>query len=164
MPDLTVIDGGYDPLHSERLLAQRHFEAFAISLLRSLASGQVSHEVVRQLVFFAGRVSERELPIASVIDAAVSNLHSEAFEQKKVGEIDREMRRISQASLRVVAESMARDTAAKARISRRMEELQSAIEAHVLADEERARSRGWSYLRKLAETVRPSKKGKPLKL
>lgn len=65
------------------------------------------------------------------------------------------LRSISQAALRVLAESTATDPAAKGRLSSRESDLPREIESIISARGERSCENGWSYLTPLRDKVGP---------
>ena len=151
MPDLTVIEGGGEPRDWNRQLAQQHFESFVVTLLRSLASGDGSYRLTQEFFRFLEHAQESKVPIGPVLDGAIRDLHAQAFDSEKSDGYDIEKKRLLQAALRVTAESMASDNLARARRSKREDDLRHAIEGHLLGSEERSRKNGWSYLARLTE-------------
>jgi hypothetical protein len=153
MPDFTVIEGGGEPRDWEREIAQQHFEDFVVVLLRTLASGDGSHQLTQQFFRFLEHAQENKVPIAPVFDGAISNLHAMAFATDDLPFYEIERKDITQAALRVIAESMATDNAARARRSKREQSLTQAIEQKILSSETRSRENGWSYVENLTKRL-----------
>ena len=153
MPDLTVIEGGGEPRDWERQISEQHFESFVVVLLRTLAAGEGAYRLTQEFFRFLEHAQKTEVPIGPVFDGAVNRLHEQAFDTENQDDFRADQRRILQAALRVIAESMARDSAARARLSKREDSLTHAIEEKMLASERRSRENGWSYVGKLTESL-----------
>ena len=151
VPDFTIIEGGGEPRDWEREISQGHFEDFVVDVLRSLVNGELSHRTTRHFSQFLEHAQGSPVPIGSIIDGAVRRLHAMALDAEGMEDYERELIGITQAALRVVAESMAKDNAAAGRLSKREEGLDRAIEQKILGSETRARENGWSYVRNLTE-------------
>jgi hypothetical protein len=149
MPDLTVIDGGNNRRSPDAEWAQYHLEEFIISLLRNLASGQLSYTIDKHLADFAKHASNCDEPLHHFIKTAVGNLNSRAFSDVDELGFKNEIQAVERAALMVVAEAMAKDGAARARHSKREQTFRSLIERVTLERERRSRERGWSYLEDL---------------
>jgi len=160
MPDFTVIEGGGKERDWDREIAQRHFEDFVVVLLRSLAAGDASYQLTQQFFRFLEHARESEVPIGPVFDEAIRNLHAMAFDIENAPFYEVERKDITQAALRVIAESMATDNAARARRSKREDSLNQAIENKILGSETRSRENGWSYVGNLTKGLgkRPTRK------
>lgn len=92
--------------------------------------------------------------MAPVFDSVVKELHARAFATE--GELlayQIEQKAVTQAALRVIAESMATDNLARARLSKREGNLTRAIEAKVVGSEKRSRKNGWSYFEHLTSEL-----------
>jgi hypothetical protein len=84
------------------------------------------------------------------VQSVISDLHKEALLDDQFSESVADCRkRIVQAALRVAAEAMATDGAARARLSKRVESLDDAVEAYLLGRESRSRAHVWSYTERL---------------
>lgn len=153
MPDFTVIEGGGEPRDWKREIAQQHFEGFVVVLLRSLASGDGSYQVTQQFFRFLEHAQQSQVPIGPVLDGALKELHQRAFDTEGLDDYDVEQKDITQAALRVIAESMATDNAARARRSKRELSLTRAIEEKILSSETRSREHGWSYVENLTKRL-----------
>ena len=151
MPDSMVVDGGGDS--GDREVSQQFFEDFAVALLRSLASGEYPYRVIEQFLRFLKHAQESKVPIGPVFAEAIRDLNTRAFPDRDSTASPSEKTEIVLASLRVVAERLATDDAARARLSRRISDLDSAIEKDILTNEERSRAHGWSYLKNLAKRL-----------
>lgn len=151
MVDLTVIEGGSDRGDWDRQIAQQHFEAFAVALLRSLAGGDQSYQTTQQFFRFLEHAQQSHVPISPVIDGAIDALHRRAFDTERAADYELERKDITRAALRVIVESMASDNAAGARRSKREDSLKRAIEEKVLGSETRSRQHGWSYVENLTK-------------
>lgn len=81
-----------------------------------------------------------------MIDGAVKELHRLAFDTEDAASYEFKRKYITQAALRVIAESMSTDGAANARRSKRDDSLTLAIEEEILDSE--TRSRQWVELRR----------------
>jgi hypothetical protein len=161
MPDFTVIEGGGEPRDWNRELSQQHFETFIVTLLRSLASGEGSYRLTDEFFRFLEHAQENKVPLAPVLDGAVRSLHEQCFRSSGEDGYESELQHILQAALRVTAESMANDNAARARRSKREDDLRHAIEAKVIGSERRSRDNGWSYVQNLTKHLgkKPTRKG-----
>jgi hypothetical protein len=153
MPDFTVIEGDGERKDWDRQIAQQHFEEFAVALLRSLAGGDQSYQTTQQFFRFLQHAQESRVPIGPVIDGAIGELHRMAFETERADGYDVERKDVTQAALRVIAESMASDNAARARRSKREDYLNRAIEEKILGSETRSRENGWSYVENLTKRL-----------
>lgn len=153
MPDFTVIEGGGQPREWEREIAQRHFEDFVVVLLRSLASGDGSYHLTQQFFRLLEHAQESKISIGPALAGAISNLHAMAFATDDLPSYEVERKDINQAALRVIAESMATDNAARARRSKREQSLTQAIEERILSSETRSRENGWSYIENLTKRL-----------
>lgn len=156
MPDLTIIDGDGPGGSWATEAAQEQFEDFARQLLRRLAGGGSAYQVSTSLHAFLDTMVEHKLPLGPVVDAAVTNLSSQAFgDAEEFGRVG-EWANLVRHSLRVAAESMANDSASKGRQSRREDALVTAVEAYVIESERRSREHGWSYTEELVKRLGPS--------
>ena len=153
MPDFTVIEGGGEPKDWERQISQQRFESFVVVLLRSLAAGEGAYRLTQEFSRFLEHARKTEVPIGPVLDGAVYSLHGQAFDVEDQDDFRADQRRILQAALRVIAESMASDSAARARLSKREDTLTHAIEERILGYERRSRENGWSYVANLKERL-----------
>jgi len=153
MPDFTVIEGDGEPSNWEHEVAQRHFEDLIVILLRSLASGDGSYQLTAQFFRFLEHVQENKVPIAPIFSGALNKLHALAFAIDGVASYEAERKEVTQAALRVIAESMAGDNAARARLSKREYSLTHAIEENILGAESRSRENGWSYVEHLTKPL-----------
>lgn len=151
MPDLTVIEGGGEPKDWDRQISQQHFKSFVVTLLRSLAAGEGAYRLTQEFFRFLEHAQKTEVPIGPVLDGAVNSLHEQAFDTENQDDFRADQRRILQAALRVIAESMASDSAARARLSKREDSLTYAIEQKIIDSERRSREHGWSYVGKLTD-------------
>jgi len=154
MPDLTVIDGrgGKDSEEWDRAFLQQHFEEFVVTLLRDLASGSASHHLTERFFRFVEHAQKTKLPIAPTFDGAVRQLYSRALgTDTDSTDYAYEQKQIIEAALRVFAESMATDSFARARRSKREDQLTHALERKIRSSEKRSRENGWSYVTKVTE-------------
>jgi hypothetical protein len=155
MPDFTVIDGGGD--RGINGFAGQHavqsFEDLVIEVLRKLARDPHSVGRITQLMFaFTNAAGEFEGPLFEIIAAALGSLNARTFGSAQT-ELDQETQDILRYALRVVAESMATDGAASARLSRRKTEMRAAIEGWMQGRETRSRENGWSYLGEMSRKL-----------
>jgi hypothetical protein len=155
MPDFTVIDGGGD--RGINGFAGQHavqsFEDLVIEVLRKLARDPHSVGRITQLMFaFTNAAGEFEGPLFEIIAAALGSLNARTFGSAQT-ELDQETQDILRYALRVVAESMATDAAARGRLSQRRNDMRTAIESWVHGREERSRANGWSYLEEMSRKL-----------
>lgn len=155
MPDFTVIEGGGQSRDWDSEAAQDHFEEFVVALLRSLAGGGASYQLTQQFFRFLEHAQKTGVPIGPVLDGAVKNLHEMAIDAAGVENYETERKNIVREAMRVAAESMAKDNAARARLSKREEALIRAVEAKVIGSEIRSRENGWSYVEHLTKHLDP---------
>lgn len=161
MVDLTVIDGDGDPQHWESKISQQHFEVFVVTLLRSLASGDNYYQVAEAFFRYVKHAQERDLRIGPVIAATMQTLNNRAFNKDAEEGFGAEQADVIHAALRALAEILATDTAAKARLSKRRDNLTAAIERKIIASETRSRENGWSYTQNLTSRLgNPQHRGK----
>lgn len=151
MLDSAVVDGTGDS--GDREVSQQFFEDFAVALLRSLASGDYPYRVVEQFLRFLKHAQESKVPVGPVFAGAIRDLNARAFPERDSTASLGEKTEIVLASLRVLAERLVTDDAARARLSKRISDLDSAIERDILTNEERSRAHGWSYLKSLAKRL-----------
>jgi hypothetical protein len=170
MPDFTVIEGGGEPTRWEQELSQQYLEDFVITLLRTLGGGGSAYRVREQFFRFLEHARENELEIGPIFDGAVRDLNARAFNTEARTDRDAEYKEITQASLSVIAEKMATDGLARARLSKQQVNLRYAVEEKLLGSERRSRESGWSYMKELTHSLgkwppsgsKPSKpQGKP---
>jgi len=151
MTKFTIIDGGGEgrPPRSEfhTARARETLGTLIIELLRALARGDDNGmRVTDALIDFYKHASQSEAPLGLIVEDKINRSYERALAHVyRDDSVDAEIRDICQAALRVVAEALAPDTAAKGRKSSREDALRKAIERHVLESEKRSRSYGWSY-------------------
>lgn len=155
MPDFTVIEGDGQSRDWNSEAAQDYFEEFVIALLRNLAAGGYSYQLTQEFFRFLEHAQKTGVPIGRVFDEAVKNLHEMAVDNAGVEDYEAERRDIVREAMRVAAESMAKDNAARARLSKREQALTRAIEAKVIGSETRSREHGWSYVTNLTKHLDP---------
>jgi len=165
MPDFTVIEGEGEPTRWEQELSQQYLEDFVIRLLRTLGGGGSTYRLREQFFRFLEHSQEKELAIGPIFDGAVRNLNARAFNTEVRTDSDAEYKEITQASLSVIAEKMATDGLARARLSKQQVNLRYAVEEKLLGDERRSRENGWSYVKKLTHSLGkwPASRSKPSK-
>ena len=149
MPDFTVIEGG-GPVDwlSER--ARVAFGKLVIEMLRALARGDdPGMKVLDAFNKLANKASEATTPAAVIIDEEMASLYVRALHREHDDTPSDERKRILEDALRVVAESLAEDPAAKGRKSKREAAFIQSIESYILARETRSRANGWSYTQNL---------------
>jgi hypothetical protein len=161
MPDFTIIDDGGDSRREDKELSQQFFEDFVVALLRSLASGDDPYRIVEQFFRFLKHAQQSKVPLGPVFAAAIRDLNDRAFPDKDGFLLLEERTEIVLASLRVIAERLANDDAARGRLSKRVRDLDGAIERDILAKEERSRDHGWSHLKNLAQRLGKRPKNEP---
>ena len=76
-----------------------------------------------------------------------------AFNTEARTDSDAEYREITLASLSVIAEKMATDGWARARLLKQKDTLRHGIEEKFLGSERRSRENGWSYVKKLTQPL-----------
>lgn len=149
MPDFTVIEGG-GPGDWPAERARAAFGRLVIEMLRALARGDdPGMKVLEAFNKFAKHASEASTPPAVIIDEEMSALYDRALRREHNDAPSDERRSILEDALRVVAESLADDPAAKGRKSKREDALLRSIESFILAREKRSRANGWSYTQNL---------------
>jgi hypothetical protein len=134
--------------------SQRYWEDFGITLLRDVATGEGSSQLTQRFFRFLEQTQKSKVAMAPVFDSVVKELHARAFATE--GELlayQIEQKAVTQAALRVIAESMATDNLARARLSKREGNLTRAIEAKVVGSEKRSRKNGWSYFEHLTSEL-----------
>jgi len=105
------------------------------------------------MIEFMEHASEATTPAGAIINGQFAEMYDRALLQRYDDSVDDERKAILEASLRVAAESLASDRAARGRRSTREKALTNAVERCVLAREERSRANGWSYLQHLTEPL-----------
>lgn len=156
MPDFTVIEGGGKPQNYEADAARQAFERLVIEILRALARGDNScARVVDELFSFLDHANTAKAPVGPLVERALSNLREDSLPESEAwDDPEAPMAEIARHGLRYLAESMARDPAARGRRGSRRQDLVQRIEHYVIGREEAARKNGnWSYLAKLSESV-----------
>ena len=152
MPDFTVIDGDGDRGRADREASQQNLEMLIVFLLRDLTSGDYPYRTVQQFIMFLEHARERGVPMGPVFEGAIKDLNERAFRIEEIGwEPENELKNILCAALRVTAESMSTDGAARGRRSQRGQRLDRAIKEMILSSETRSRENGWSYVADLIE-------------
>jgi hypothetical protein len=158
MPDLTVIEGGGQPCDYEAEAVKRHLRILIIEILRAIARGEdFGHRVAEQFPAIAEHIGQSRTSLAVLIHEVVGEAYRELSPQDDEHEHDREIRRIVLSSLRVAAESLADDLAAKGRRGSRQFSLEKDVESHLVESEKRSRENGWSYLKKLTQRLENAK-------
>lgn len=151
MPDFTVIDGGGEKRDRDREIAEQHCEDFVLALLRGLAGSDQSYRTTQNFFRFVEHAQNTQVPIAAVIDDSIGQLRQSAFDLDGAGYYKHDRIAVIEAALRVAIESMAKDNAAKGRLSKRESDLRSCIEQMVVSSETRSRENGWSYIDNLTK-------------
>jgi hypothetical protein len=151
MPDFTMIEGdGSGPPDWPTVYARQFFRRLVIEILRALARGDDSglriNEVMRDFIGYASRTST---PSGIIMDDEIRVLFDDALRRDFDDTSSDDQKAILQAALRVVAESLAKDPAAKGRRGSRDEAFRQAIERYVIERERRTRANGWSYTQDL---------------
>jgi hypothetical protein len=137
----------------EAQYAQQALSTLIIELLRALARGDDdTRRVTGALIDFTQRASKAGTPLGEMVHATIARLHSVALaNERDRDDFEAATRDILVHALRVAAESMADDNAARGRRSKRFYALNSAIEHEVRQREERSRKHGWSYVENLTK-------------
>jgi hypothetical protein len=155
MPDFTVIDGGGDRGIDgfAGQYAVQCLEDLVIEILRNLARDQLSAgRTTRLMIAFSKAAGEFDGPLFEIIAVALGNLNARTFGSEQT-DLDQETQDILRYALRVIAESMATDGAARGRLSQRRNDMRSSIESWVHGREERSRANGWSYLDEMSRKL-----------
>lgn len=141
------------PRDWEAQCAQQTLSMLIIELLRALGRGDDhTRRVTTALIDFTEHASKAEMPLGDMVHAAIAKLHGVALANGADGDdFEAGTRDIVVHALRVAAESMADDNAARGRRSKRFHALNSAIEREVQQREERSRKHGWSYVENLTK-------------
>jgi hypothetical protein len=153
MPDFTVIDGGGEPHDFEADLVRRAFARLVISIFRALANGDDPEcRIHDALVSISQHSGTARMPLVSILDDVIPSLNEELFVTDRPALFEPEMLGIVRDSLRIAAETIAPDQAARTRRSSRLSDLQSSIERYMIAREIFSRTNsGGSYLASFAE-------------
>ncbi|MGA0595189.1 hypothetical protein [Enterovirga sp. CN4-39] len=162
MPEFTVIEGGGGepggPGDREAARARYALKVLLMECLRAVARGD-DHgvRVTRALLDLYERLSAVNAPIYKVVQPVVEEAYKAAVEVPwDTDERYLDYRRpIIEASLRVAAEAIADDPAARGRKSQRETSLDRAIEEKIRDSEERSREHGWSYTQHLTRHLGP---------
>jgi hypothetical protein len=133
MPDFTVIDGGGDSERWDRELSQQSFADFVVVLLRSLASGDDPYRVVEQFSRFLEHARRSKVPIGLVFEGAIQDLNARAFPHTDGFLSANERTEIVLAALRVIAERLATDDAARAIRAPRLDSFGGGWGMHLLS-------------------------------
>ena len=124
MPDLTVIEGGGDPAHWDRDVSPAVLSGFRHCSVANACQWRAEGHLARRNNSSPSWSTPRKAKFRSVrcSMAPVKDLHERAFGTEGEAFYEIERKDIRQAALRVIAESMATDNAARARLSKREEE------------------------------------------
>lgn len=133
--------------------AQQALCTLIVELLRALGRGDDhAGRVTTALIDFTQHASKTEVTLGDMVHVAIARLHGVALANDgDRDDFEAGTRAILVHALRVAAESMADDNAARGRRSKRFDALNSAIEHEVQQREERSRKHGWSYVENLTK-------------
>jgi hypothetical protein len=134
MPDFTVIEGGgQGPPDWKSSYARQAFRKLAVEMLRAIARGDDPEaRIIRSINEFIRYASEASTSPRNIIDKALGSFFEEGLHQEFDGSSSDERKPILEHGLRVLAESLADDPAAKGRRSKRETALIQAIESYVV--------------------------------
>jgi hypothetical protein len=141
MSDLTAIERRRER-DARRESARKHFMALIVEILRAIERGDDrEYRVHDKLVSYCLEVTKSTMPHWEITREAVQAAYRKAIDphSEKMSDHEMEMRSIIGSALQVAAETMCSDCCARARASRRNQELRAAIEAHLSARQRRAR-------------------------
>src|SRR6202044_3604747 len=97
MPDFTVIDGDGDCERAYRERAQRFFEAFIVALLRDLASERYTPDCTGPFFEFVNYAVDHKVFGIEVLEAAIREVGSRAFDSPNRNRFDLEEKAITAA-------------------------------------------------------------------
>ncbi len=178
MPDFTVIEGGGGSVartDHDVSAVQLAFRRLIIEFLRATARGDdCGRKLSNSISEFYQEATSSRVPLSKIFDPVLRETHDDVLAQKFDESVGDERRWILLSSLRVIAESMATDPAARGRLSSRTSEFDRALESIMVEKERRARDNGWSYLEEVVRHLGPwpskggnhltrAKKGRPKK-
>ncbi len=159
MPVVTVIEGGGDggrPGDWYNDYARQAFRKIVVEVLRALARGDdFGLQINEALRDFIGYASQASKPSGIIMDDEIRVLFKEALRMEFDGTFSDDRKGILVDALRVVAETLADDQAAKGRLSKRDLAFSQAIERYVVERERRTRASGWSYTEELTASLGP---------
>lgn len=133
--------------------AQWRFTDFTVELLRLLSGGGTAYIATESLKRFIDHCVATKVPLGSAIDGAVTELNKAAFDRTGRGEYELDEVAVIHASLKVLIEDVSGDNMARARRSKRAEDLHRCIEAVIVSGERKSRENGWSYVGKMTERL-----------
>lgn len=143
MPNLDAIERKRER-EAKRVSARQHFMSLIVEIFRAVERGDDrDNRVHEKLVYFCLEVSKSTTPHSEIIRDAIQSAYRSAIDpySKEMSNHEMEMRSIIGSALQVAAETMCNDCCARARASRRKEELRVSIEAHLAERQRRARKR-----------------------
>ena len=162
MPEFTVIEGGGGepggPGDREAARARHALKTLIMECVRAVARGDdYGVRFTRALIELYETLSAVKAPIYKVVQPVMEEAYKDAIEVAwDVDEKYVDYRRfIVAASLRVAAEAMADDLAARGRKSQRETTLDRAIEEKIRVSEEQSREAGWSYTQHVTRHLGP---------
>lgn len=149
----SIGTGAGAPHDWEAQYAQQALSTLIVELLRALGRGDDdTRRVSTALIDFTQHASKAEVPLGDMVHATIERLHGIALANEgEEDDFEAGTKDILVHALRVAAESMADDNAARGRRSKRFHALNSAIEHEIQQREVRSRKHGWSYTEKLTE-------------
>jgi hypothetical protein len=144
-PKFRVIDGGgkgrpdKPPTSFHTECARADFHTLCVELLRAIArGGDHGRRVARALNDLASSMRECSGPLSDIVSPVIWEMREGIGPEMVLGS-ESEVRAIVMSSLRVAAESIADDAAARGRRSKRVEQLEQDIRYHIEMREERRR-------------------------
>jgi hypothetical protein len=145
MSEFTMKPGDM-PAEFNTELARDAFDKLVVEMLRALGrGGDRGRHVLKAMTDFIDCAAEASISPAAIIHEQFETLYEKALSREFDGTTTDDGKAIMEASLRVLAEAMADDPAARGRQSQRKTSLVNAIDDYVLSREERSRSRGLSH-------------------
>jgi hypothetical protein len=152
MPEFTVIGGG-EPHDFEADMVRRAFTRLVTSIFRAAANGHdYEYRIHDALMSLCEHSGASRTPLVSILDEMIPSMHEELFLKNRPALFEPEMLGMVRDSLRIAAETIARDAAAATRAMSRLSDLQRSIERYMVAREIFSRSNsGRSYLASFAE-------------
>lgn len=140
-PKFTMIRGGGGGRRDEHArLARHHLRELIIEILRGVArAGDHKRRIASELSQLIEHAGAMETPISSIVDDVLARAHDRLNPAATAQNFERWA--IVTHSLRVAAEGMATDNAARGRMAMRKGDLRDAIDRHVRDREVRRRRR-----------------------
>jgi hypothetical protein len=129
MADLRVIEGGNDGgARRNAEIAEQYFTDFVREMVRRLAGGSSSYAVSKALKKFSDHCIQHQVKYIGAMDEAIRGMDDQLYASAFVGNFYDNEYGILGSSLKVIAEHLADDNAAKGRLSQRREDLKRSVD------------------------------------